>query len=95
MLADGLDLIENDPGREELADWLRQLAFDAKTLRDFEKIQLDITGFAIIEDKPPAVIVNGRSRTVGDPIGDELIVEAIRPNELDLIFRGVVLTRVY
>jgi hypothetical protein len=32
---------------------------------------------------------------IGDPVGKELIVEAIRPAEVDFIFRGVVLTRQY
>lgn len=94
-LADSLDLIQRDPPREELANWLRQLAFDAETLRDFAKIELSMGGYAIIEENPPVVIINGRSRTIGDPVGNDLIVEAIRPSEVDFIFRGVVLTRQY
>jgi Tfp pilus assembly protein PilO len=94
-VSDGLELIQRDPPREELADWLRQLAFDAETLRDFAKIKLTMGGYAIIEDNPPVVIINGRSRTIGDPVGNDLIVEAIRPAEVDFIFRGVVLTRQY
>lgn len=94
-LSKDLDLIERDPPREELANWLRQLAFDAETLRDFAKIKLEIGGYAIIEDNPPVVIINGRSRTVGDPVGNDLIVDAIRPAEVDFVFRGVILTRQY
>lgn len=94
-LSNGLELIQRDPPREELAKWLRQLAFDAETLRDFAKIELSMGGYAIIEDNPPVVIINGRSRTIGDPVGNDLIVEAIRPAEVDFIFRGVVLTRQY
>ena len=94
-VADGLELIQRDPPREELAAWLRQLAFDAETLRDFSKIKLEIRGYAMIGDNPPVVIINGRSRTLGDPVGNDLIVEAIRPAEVDFIYRGVVLTRPY
>ncbi|MEZ6014011.1 MAG: type 4a pilus biogenesis protein PilO [Planctomycetota bacterium] len=94
-LASGLDLIQRDPPREELADWLRQLAFDAETLRDFAKIKLEIGGYAIIEDNPPVVIINGRSRTIGDPVGNELLVHAIHPAEVDFVFRKVILTRQY
>lgn len=94
-ISSGLALIERDPAREELADWLRQLAFDAETLRDFAKIKLVMGGYAIIEENPPVVIINGRSRTIGDPVGNDLIVESIRPAEVDFIFRGVILTRQY
>jgi len=94
-LSDGLELIQRDPPREVLADWLRQLAFDAETLRDFAKIKLSMGGYAIIEENPPVVIINGRSRSIGDPVGNDLIVEAIRPAEVDFIYRGVVLTRQY
>jgi len=91
----GLGLIHLDPPREELAEWIRQLAFDAGTLRDFGKIKLTIYGYVIIGENPPVVMINGRTRSIGDPVGTELIVEAIRPSEVDFIYHGVVLTRHY
>lgn len=94
-LSDSLDLVREDPERVELADWLRQLASDSETLRDFEQIELAIGGFAIIEGNAPVVIIDGTRRTLGDLIGNELIVHEIRSNEVDFVFRGAVLTREY
>jgi len=92
---DGLDLVQGDPIREELVLVVRQHADDARTLRDFEKIELDIQGTAIIEGGPPAVVVNGRSLSIGDIVADELEILGIRPNEIDFYFRGVILTRLF
>jgi Tfp pilus assembly protein PilO len=94
-LADSLDLVQDDPERVELADWLRQLSSDAETLRDFEMIELEIGGFAIIEGSDPVIIIDGTRRTIGDLVGKELIVHDVRPNEVDFVFRGAVLTREY
>ncbi|MEM8711903.1 MAG: type 4a pilus biogenesis protein PilO [Planctomycetota bacterium] len=94
-LADSLNLVRGDKEREELADWLRQLAEDATTLRDFEQIDLVIGGYAIIEGTDPVVIIDGTRRSVGDPViaHPELTVHDVRPNEVDFVFRGAVLTR--
>ncbi len=94
-LADSLDLVKDDKEREELVDWLRQLAEDSTTLRDFEKIELTIGGYATIEGMDPVIIIDGKRRSVGDPVAahPELIVHDVRPNEVDFVFRGAVLTR--
>ena len=94
-LSNSLDQVKGDKEREELADWLRQLAEDATTLRDFELIELSIGGYAIIEGTNPVIIIDGHRRSVGDPVGTnlELIVHDVRPNEVDFVFRGAVLTR--
>ncbi|MEM6674010.1 MAG: type 4a pilus biogenesis protein PilO [Planctomycetota bacterium] len=92
-LADSLDLVDGDPDRVALADWLRQLASDAEILRDFEMIEMDIGGFAILEGKNPVIIIDGTRRTIGDLVGKELIVHDVRPNQVDFVFRGAVLTR--
>ncbi len=94
-LADSLDLVKGDKEREELSDWLRQLAEDATTLRDFELIELTIGGYAIIEGSDPVIIIDGTRRSVGDPVlaHPSLIVHDVRPNEVDFVFRGAVLTR--
>jgi Tfp pilus assembly protein PilO len=94
-LADSLDQVKGDKEREGLADWLRQLAEDATTLRDFEAIELTIGGYAIIEGVAPVIIIDGTRRSVGDPVlaHPDLIVHDVRPNEVDFVFRGAVLTR--
>ena len=91
-----LDLVEGDPVRMKLAADLDAIAWEARTLLDFEGIELDIRGLAIIEGRPPAIIINGRALGPGEPVSediDEFEVLDIRPDEIDFYFRGVVLTR--
>lgn len=92
-IADSLPLVRDDEEREELVRWLRLLAKDAETLRDFGQIEVSISGYALLESKDPVVIIDGKRRTIGDPVGNELIVHDVRPNEIDFVFRGAVLTR--
>ena len=40
-------------------------------------------------------MINGRPRTVGDTLEQDLEVADIREHEIDFYFRGFVLTRVY
>ena len=39
------------------------------------------------------IIIDGKRKTIGDPVGDELVVHDVRPNEVDFIFRGAIVTR--
>lgn len=94
-IQNSLDLVKGDPDRAQLADRVRQLADDARTLLDFQAIQLEIGGVAIIEGMPPAIIINGRSLTIGDLVGNELEIVDIRPSEIDFYFRGLILTKVF
>lgn len=94
-IQNSLDLVKGDPVRAQLADRVRQLAEDGQTLLDFQAIQLVIGGVAIIEGMPPAIIINGRSLTIGDLVGNELEIVDIRPGEIDFYFRGLILTKVF
>lgn len=94
-LEDELKLVKEPEDRVKLAEWLRLLADDARTLRDFAAIDMVIGGYALHEGFDPVVIVNGKTRSIGDPVGDELIVHDVRPNEIDFVFRGAILTRVF
>ena len=91
-----LDLVEGDAVRMKLAADLDEIAWEARTLLDFEGIALDIRGLAIIEGRPPAIIINGRALGPGEPVSEvieEFEILDIRPHEIDFYFRGVVLTR--
>jgi hypothetical protein len=48
-IEDRLELVESDPLRKPLVERLRKLAFEARTVLDFEKIDIEVTGLAIIE----------------------------------------------
>ncbi len=88
-----LGMVRGDSVREVLAEEILQLADDATILQDFDKIPLDIGGIALIEGMRPSVLINGRAVTVGDMINVDVEVFAIRKNEIEFIFRGVILTR--
>ncbi len=88
-----LALVEADPLRKPLVDRLRELAHEARTILDFEKIQLDITGIAIVQDLPPVAVINGKSLGVGDMLNYEITVHAIRTDAIEFIFRGVIFAR--
>lgn len=90
-IEDRLDLVENDPLRKPLVERMRKLAFEARTVMDFENIEIEVTGLAIIEGEDPVAVINGRSLGVGDMLNEELVVYGIRTGEIEFIFRGVIL----
>lgn len=92
-LEDSLDLVRDDEEREALVDSIRNLNFEAETLRDFGLIEMNITGYALLENRSPVVIIDSKRHSIGDPVGTELIVHDVRPNEVDFVFRGAILTR--
>jgi hypothetical protein len=95
VMEPALEEVEGDPVREALARELRELAHEAKTIRDFENIELDFGGSIIIGDRPPVILINGLSRQKGDVVAPGLEIAEIRKDEVDFYFRGFVLTRVY
>jgi hypothetical protein len=92
---DDLPAVAGDPIRVELASQIRRLAEDASTLQDFDEIEVAVGGVAIMEGAIPAALINGRAMTLGDMVTDELEVFAIFANEIEFIFRGVILSRVF
>jgi hypothetical protein len=90
-----LDMVVDDPVRNAIAAQMRELATEAETLHDFAAIELEFGGSVFIGDRDPVIVVNGRSRTVGDEVAPGLEIAAIRKNEVDFYFRGFVLTRVH
>ena len=90
-----LESVRGDSVRELLAEEISQLGEDAMILRDFDQIQLTVGGVALIEGALPTVLINERPLTVGDMVNEELEIYDIRSSEIDFIFRGVILTRVF
>jgi Tfp pilus assembly protein PilO len=88
-----LTLVENDALRKPLVDRLRDLAYEARTVLDFEKVKLEIGGIVLIEGADPVALINGKSLGIGDMLGDELVVRAIHRDEVEFIFRGVIFAR--
>lgn len=88
-----LAAIENDPLRKPLVERLRDLVYEARTVLDFEKVKLDVGGIILIEGGTPVVMINGKSLTEGDLLDRDLVVLAIRREEIEFIFRGIVFAR--
>jgi hypothetical protein len=93
LVADQLEYIEVDPLRKPFVDRLRRKALIARIVRDFEEIELDIRGIALMEGSPSVVHVNGHALSIGDMLDQNLIINEIRTDEIEFIYRGVVLAR--
>jgi hypothetical protein len=87
-----LVLAEADPLRKPLVERVKELAQEARTVIDFEKVEIKIGGFSLVDDKA-SVLINGKSLGVGDMLNNELFIRAIRREEIEFIFRGVIFAR--
>lgn len=85
----GLDL---EP-QKTLAEELRRLANNARTVLDFEKIDLDVGGVAIMAGARPVALINGETIVAGEYVdmSGELFVNDVRPHEIEFVYRGVTL----
>ncbi len=85
--------IENDALRKPLIERLRDLAYEARTVLDFDNVKLEVGGVILIEGGAPVVMINGRPVSEGDLLQNDLVVLAIRREEIEFIFRGIVFGR--
>lgn len=90
---DRLEWAEADVVRKPIVDALRELARQAGTVLDFEQVDINIQGIAIMEGSPSAVLINGRSLAEGDLFNGEILIRAINSEEVEFVFRGVILAR--
>jgi hypothetical protein len=94
ILEPGLEAAERDDVRGPLVKRLREKAEIAQGVLAFERIQLDINGIAIHDGLSPVAVINGTTVGVGEMLpGTEVIVQAIRKDEIEFGFRGLVLVR--
>jgi hypothetical protein len=84
---------EKDPARAQLVAELRSLASESRIVLDFERIALAVTGVVIAEGHAPVAIINGKAVEAGDLLDGGLMVHAIREDEIEFEYRGVVLAR--
>ncbi len=88
-----LGLADQDPLKEPLVRSIRELKHLADTVLAFEKIELQIGGVALYEERPPVALINGQAYSEGEILGEELIVHNIRPDQIEFAFRGLILAR--
>jgi len=93
VVGDQLDYVEADPLRNPFVERLRKKALVARIVREFEEIDIDVGGVAIAEGGPSVAMINGTKVAVGDMLPGNLFVNGIRPDEIEFIYRGVVLAR--
>jgi Tfp pilus assembly protein PilO len=90
---DKVEPLAADPVRGVLVQRLQDLIYEARAVVDFDKLSLRIGAVVIIDGHDPVATINGRSVSVGDAVGDELVVHGITREEVEFVFRGVVLAR--
>lgn len=88
-----LGLADQDPLKEPMVRSLRGLKHLADTVLAFEAIPLDIQGVALYEGRDPVALINGEPITEGEMLGEELLVQAIRTDQIEFAFRGLILAR--
>lgn len=84
--------IEIDEFRRDLVSELQVLAQQCQAVLDFNELGLQIDGIVNLGDKGRAVLIGGWSYLEGELIQADLLVQTIKSEEVDLVFRGVVLT---
>jgi Tfp pilus assembly protein PilO len=87
-----LKVAEADPLRRPIVDRIKDLVLEARTVLDFEQIELSVDGLAIVEGRA-LIVVNGKAVEEGDMVDRETLVHRIRPEEVEFIFRGVVFAK--
>ncbi len=87
--------LEDDPDRGPLAAELQRLANNAQTVLDFEKIDMQVGGVAIMEGARPVALINGDTIVAGEYVdmSGELFINDIRPHEIEFVYKGVTLVR--
>jgi hypothetical protein len=60
---------------------------------DFEKIDMDVGGVAIMAGARPVALINGETIVAGEYVdmSGELFVNDVRPHEIEFVYRGVTL----
>lgn len=83
---------KTDPLRRPIVDRIDELVHEAKTVLEFEKIDLAISGYALVEGRA-LVVVNGQAVEEGETVDGGILIHRIRPEEIEFIFRDVVFAK--
>lgn len=82
-----------DELREPLVVLLREYAEQARTVKAFEALNLDIGCIVDLGPEQRTVLIDGRSYWPGEVIDADLMVKSIDRSEVTFIYKGVVLQR--
>ena len=78
-----LGLADQDPLKEPMVKNIRALKHLADTVIAFEAIPLEIQGVALYEGRDAVALINGEPFTEGEMVGEELLVQAIRTDQIE------------
>ncbi len=101
-LADAVDRFELvreklsfPPGdeRSTVAKRLQDLYRKAKIAQDFSHLDLKLSGIILIDAGLSTAIINGKTYTEGDALGDSLFLKEIGAEYTEFLYRGVVLRK--
>ncbi|MEM7307723.1 MAG: hypothetical protein AAF682_13675 [Planctomycetota bacterium] len=86
---------ERDVAKRPLVEELQLLASRAQTVLDFEGINMQIGGVAVMEGVRPVALINGETVVAGEylDLTGELFVSDIRSHEIEFVYQGVTLIR--
>jgi hypothetical protein len=90
-LEQGLDRAAEDEQRAPLVAALYDLERRARTAMDFDGLGLDLGG--VIVGEYSVALINGKSVAEGEMVGPELVVRSIAADQVEFVFRGIVLAR--
>ncbi|MCZ6596136.1 MAG: hypothetical protein O7B99_00695 [Planctomycetota bacterium] len=90
-----LILAERDEHKRPLVEKLHRFSVLAQTVIDFERIEMDIRGVALVDGLRPVALINGDSFTAGEymDLEGKLFISDIRSHEIEFVFNGVTLIR--
>jgi hypothetical protein len=68
-----LAIAKADPLRKPMVERIEELAREARTVLEFQKIEMKITG-VLIAGSQACALINGKTLFIGDMLGDEILV---------------------
>ncbi len=90
-----LALALTDESKRSLVEGLHSLAERAQTVMDFEEVEMQIGGVAVMAGVRPVALINGESIVAGEYLDLEgaVFVSDIRAHEIEFVYQGVTLIR--
>jgi len=89
----GLPFAEADLERAKHAHRLRELYHFSETYRDFDEMEILISGVLIHGGLERAAIINGRTLQVGEYLDGGLLVQSIERDAVEFIFHDILFTK--
>ena len=80
---------EREPSKQPIVAELYERKAKLEAVLEFDKIELEISGVALYEDRRPVALINGTAYQEGELIDTDLMVQSITIDQIEFAFRGV------